>query len=220
MILSYSCNLHEFVPAQVDVRGISKFLKSGEFMKGQTICLFIIVMLLSMVEQGHSAESFDGSIMPELTLITPESEQHRGYLGLTTKPGETFKINEIEADLLIIELFSMYCPFCQKEAPLVNDLYRKITENETNGLSVKIIGLGASNSQFEVEHFGQTYAVDFPLFPDKDMSIYRALGGTGTPGFVAYKIKGMAAPVNVLRNAGGFYSADGFLKDLIDNSGL
>jgi len=219
MFLSYSFTLNDSVPAQVDVRGISKFLKSGEFMKRQTICL-VIVMLLAMVQQGHTAESFDGSIMPELTLITPESEQHRGYLGLTTKPGETFKISEIEADLLIIELFSMYCPFCQKEAPLVNDLYRKITENETKGLSVKIIGLGASNSQFEVEHFGQTYEVDFPLFPDKDMSIYRALGGTGTPGFVGYKMKGVEMPVNVLRNSGGFYSAQDFLKDLIDNSGL
>lgn len=219
MIWSYSCNLHEFVPAQVDVRGISKFLKSGEFMKRKTICLFI-VMLLAMVQQGYTAESYDGSIMPEFTLVTPVSEQHRDYLGLTTKAGEAFTISDIKADLLIIEFFSMYCPYCQKEAPLVNELYRRITGDEASGLSIKIIGLGASNSQFEVEHFAQTYEVEFPLFPDKDMSIYKAFGGTGTPGFVAYKIKGMAAPINVLRNSGGFYSADGFLKDLIDNSGL
>jgi len=188
-------------------------------MKRQTIC-WVILILVGMAQLSHSAESYDGSIMPEFTLVTPESEQHRDYLGLTTKAGESFAISDIKADLLIIELFSMYCPFCQKEAPLVNELYRRTTEDEASGLSIKIVGLGASNSQFEVEHFAQTYEVEFPLFPDKDMSIYRALGGTGTPGFVAYKIKGMAAPVNVLRNSGGFYSADGFLKDLLDNSGL
>lgn len=188
-------------------------------MKRQTICC-ILAVLVGMAQLSYSAETYDGSIMPELTLVTPESEQHRDYLGLMTKPGESFAISDIKADILIIELFSMYCPFCQKEAPLVNELYRRTTEDEASGLSIKIIGLGASNSQFEVEHFGQTYEVAFPLFPDKDMSMYNALGGTGTPGFVGYKIKGVETPVNILRNSGGFYSADGFLKDLIDNSGL
>lgn len=188
-------------------------------MKRETICL-ILAMLLAMVQQSQSAENYDGLIMPELILVTPESGQHRSYLGLTTKPGETFKISDIKADLLIIEFFSMYCPYCQKEAPLVNELYQKATEQKTQGLSIKIIGLGASNSQFEVEHFGNNYEVEFPLFPDKDMSIYKALGGAGTPGFVGYKMKGVEIPVNVLRNSGGFYNAQDFLKDLIDNSGL
>lgn len=188
-------------------------------MKRQTIC-WIIFILMGMTQLALATESYDSSQMPELTLITPESEQHRDYLGLTTKPGEAFLLSDIKTDLLIIELFSMYCPYCQKEAPLVNELYRRTTEDDASGLSIKIIGLGASNSQFEVEHFAQTYEVVFPLFPDKDMSIYKALGGTGTPGFVGYKLKGVSTPVNVLRNAGGFYSADGFLKDLIDNSGL
>jgi peroxiredoxin len=203
----------------LDLRVIKKNLKSGGVMKRNAICVVIVIML-AIVQQSQAAESFDGSIMPELILATPESKQHRSYLGLTTNAGEPFKLSEIKADLLIIELFSMYCPFCQKEAPLVNELYRKITETERDGLSIKIIGLGASNSQFEVEHFGNNYAVEFPLFPDKDMSMYKALGGTGTPGFVGYKLTGVAEPVNVLRNSGGFYSVDDFLKNIIDNSGL
>lgn len=188
-------------------------------MKRKTIC-WVVFILVGMAQLAYSAESYDGSVMPEFTLVTPESQQHRDYLGLTTKAGETFKISDVKADILIIELFSMYCPYCQKEAPLVNELYKRTIEDDASGLAIKIIGLGASNSQFEVEHFGDTYDVDFPLFPDKDMSMYKALGGAGTPGFVGYKFKGVDAPVNVLRNAGGFYSADGFLKDLIDNSGL
>lgn len=184
-----------------------------------TIC-WTLLILVGMAQLVYSAESFDGSTMPELTLVTPESKQHRDYLGLETQPGETFKVSDIKTDLLIIELFSMYCPYCQKEAPLVNELYERTVEDDTSGLTIKMIGLGASNSQFEVEHFGETYDVLFPLFPDKDMSMYKALEGAGTPGFVGYKLKGVDAPVNVLRNAGGFYSADDFLKDLIENSGL
>lgn len=188
-------------------------------MKRFTVC-WVLVVLLGMVQLSHSAEGFDGSILPELMLVTPDNEQHREYLGLTTEPGQMFKISDIKADLLIIELFSMYCPYCQKEAPLVNELHHTMNQNKTKGLSIKIIGLGASNSQFEVEHFGQTYGVEFPLFPDKDMSKYKALGGNGTPGFVGYKLKDVPQPVNVLRNAGGFYKVEDFLQDLIDNSGL
>ena len=188
-------------------------------MKRFTVC-WVLVIVLGLVGLSQAAERFDESRMPELLLVTPENEQHRQYLGLTTDPGEMFKVSDIKADLLIIELFSMYCPYCQKEAPLVNELHQKMNKNETKGLSIKIIGLGASNSQFEVEHFAQTYGVEFPLFPDKDMSMYKALGGEGTPGFIGYKLKNVPQPVNVLRNAGGFYKVEDFLKDLIDNSGL
>lgn len=184
------------------------------------LLFFVVGLLLGGVQTSFSAEAHDGTVMPELFLVTPESEQHRDYLGLSTSPGDKFKVSDIKADILIIELFSMYCPFCQKEAPLVNELYEVMSQSETKGVTVKIIGLGASNSQFEVEHFGETYGVDFPLFPDKDMSMYKALGGTGTPGFVGYRLKDTKQPVNVLRNSGGFYNAHDFLKDVIDNSGL
>lgn len=196
-----------------------KNVKNEDDMK-RYIVSWVLLILLGMVPMGYSAEAFDQSILPELLLATPENEVHRDYLGLTTQPGETFKISDIKADLLVIELFSMYCPYCQKEAPLVNELHRKMEEKSAKGLSIKIIGLGASNSQFEVEHFGQTYGVLFPLFPDKDMSMYKALGGAGTPGFVGYKLQGNPQPVNVLRNSGGFYSAEEFLQDLLDNSEL
>jgi thiol-disulfide isomerase/thioredoxin len=198
---------------------LSKTYKTEVVMKN-ILLFFVVGSLLSLCTVAISAEPKDDSILPEIVLVTPKDDEHRKYLGITSEPGEPFQIADIDADIIIIELFSMYCPFCQKEAPLVNELYRKATEHMLQGLSIKIIGLGASNSQFEVEHFGNNYEVEFPLFPDKDMGIYKALGGDGTPGFVAYKIKGVTVPVNVLRNSGGFYNAEDFLKDVINNSGL
>jgi peroxiredoxin len=188
-------------------------------MKNIIFCC-LVGILVGLYSVCFSAENKDESTLPELLLVTPESEQQRAYLGLSTQPGEQFKISDIDADILIIELFSMYCPYCQKEAPLVNELYRLMKKGENKGLTIKIIGLGASNSQFEVEHFASTYGVNFPLFPDKDMSMYKALGGEGTPGFVGYRLKDSSPPVNVVRNSGGFYSAEEFLQDVIRNSGL
>jgi len=80
---------------------------------------------------------------------------------------------------------------------------------------VKIIGIGASNSDFEVDHFRKTYDVEFPLFSDQDMAIYNALAGAGTPGFVGARRDAAGGFSIVLRQSGGFYSAADFLKELI-----
>ena len=193
--------------------------QDGSMMKKLIICC-LVGFLICCSSLSFSAETSDGSILPELLLPAPENESFRDYLGLEVAAGEMFKLSDIKTDLLIIELFSMYCPYCQKEAPLVNEFYEKIKQGPVKGLTIKIIGLGASNSQFEVEHFADTYDVQFPLFADKDMSMYNALGGKGTPGFVGYKLKGAKEPVNILRNSGGFYTTEDFIQDIIANSGL
>ena len=47
-----------------------------------------------------------GGQLPEFTLSVPKSDEHREYLGLAGK--ESFKISEINAEVVIIEIFSMY----------------------------------------------------------------------------------------------------------------
>jgi hypothetical protein len=47
-----------------------------------------------------------GGVLPEFTLPVPKGDAHQEYLGLAGK--ESFKISEIGADVVIIEIFSMY----------------------------------------------------------------------------------------------------------------
>jgi thiol-disulfide isomerase/thioredoxin len=92
--------------------------------------------------------------LPDITLKLPESQEHRDYLGIDGAPGEEFKLSEIPTDILLIELFSMYCPYCQAEAPLINEFYELASAREKeDGTRIKVIGLGASNTQFEVDFF-------------------------------------------------------------------
>ena len=189
-------------------------------MKKTAISLVLVLCLLWPCSGSSSESQEKMEALPDLVLTVPDNDFYKSYLGLTGKAGDTFKAADVDADILVIELFSMYCPFCQKEAPLVNELYEKMEELSKRGPVVKIIGLGASNSQFEVEHFKDTYNVPFPLFPDKDMSMYKALAGAGTPGFIGCRIKNGKKAAIVLRNSGGFYSSEVFLKELIEKSGL
>lgn len=180
-----------------------------------SIIASLLLLSLPITAQSESANS----TLPDFVLTVPQSEEHRQYLGLTKEPGETFSIQEIDADILLIELFSMYCPFCQEEAPAVNILYHAMQDYSESGVSVKIIGLGANNSEFEVDHFRTTYDVKFPLFADKDMSMYNALEGKGTPGFVGCKKGQDDTFAIVLKQSGGFHHPDEFLLELLKKSG-
>ena len=185
-----------------------------------SIIFFMLMFCLLWIGPVFSRAADVNEDLPNLELTLPGNDMYKNYLGLTGKAGTTFTLKDIKADILLIELFSMYCPYCQNEAPLVNELYTKMEEVSKKGPIVKIIGLGATNTQFEVEHFRDTYKVQFPLFPDQDMTMYKALDGAGTPTFIGSRLHGDDEMKIVLRNSGGFYSSDDFLKELIEKAGL
>jgi hypothetical protein len=47
-----------------------------------------------------------GGVLPEFRLPVPKSDEHQNYLGVGGK--EVFSIPEIRAEVVIIEIFSMY----------------------------------------------------------------------------------------------------------------
>ncbi len=48
----------------------------------------------------------EGGVLPEIVLSVPEKPELQQYLGVTGK--KTFTIPEIKAEVVIIEIFSMY----------------------------------------------------------------------------------------------------------------
>jgi peroxiredoxin len=190
-------------------------------MAKRLMTVFSAVLFCLFTGLNVSAADRVAELLPEFTLPLPEQAEHRTYLGIEDLEGDSFTVADIKADVVLIELFSMYCPYCQAEAPLINELYEMMQTLPAAGPSVKIIGIGASNSQFEVNNFRDTYKIGFPLFPDQDMSIYKALSGAGTPGFIGVRVKGRGTGTAqiVLRQSGGFHSKEGFLGDLLEYAG-
>ena len=127
-----------------------------------------------------------GEGLPVINLPVPKDPEERNYLGLSGSG--FFKIPQIKAKAVIVEFFSMYCPICQKDAPGVNELYRLIEKNPDIKNKVKLIGIGAGNSPYEVEVYKKTYDVPFPLFPDKDFVIHQACGEVRTPYYMVVKM--------------------------------
>ena len=156
--------------------------------------------------------------LPEINLTIPSKHSYRSYLGLPASG--FFKIDEIKARVVIIEIFSMYCPHCQSDAPRVNELYRMIEKNPDLKDKIKLIGIGAGNSPYEVEIFRETYDIPFPLFADGDFSIHTVLGGVRTPYFIGVRINDDGTHQIFYSKPGGVNKADQFLEMMLRLSGL
>jgi peroxiredoxin len=85
---------------------------------------------------------------------------------------------------------------------------------------IKIIGIGAGNTPYEVQVFKSTYNSPFPLFSDKDFSIHNALGDARTPYFLAVRIKENGTHEVVLSRLGAFNGAQDCLESILSASGL
>ncbi|MFP3869370.1 MAG: peroxiredoxin family protein [Syntrophobacteria bacterium] len=159
-----------------------------------------------------------GEILPPFELPMPQDGKVKDYLGLSGSG--SFTVPQIKAKLVIVEIYSMYCPHCQRGAAKVNELYHAIQKRPELRDKIKMIGIAAGNTPFEVDFFRETYDVPFPLFPDQDLSIHKALGEVRTPYFIGVRIQPEETHQVVYSRLGGFEDAGKFLALVIDLSGL
>jgi thiol-disulfide isomerase/thioredoxin len=165
-----------------------------------------------------AAMKADSSNLPIFELPIPVSEGEKGYLGLNGSGN--FKTGQIKARVVIVEVFSFYCPHCQRTAAQINDLYQMIEKRADLNGKIKMIGIGAKNSAYEVSAYKERYQVPFPLFPDEDMEITEKLGVKGTPTFIGVKVDGKGNQKQVYFGEGGFQDNQKFLTEIIRLSGL
>jgi thiol-disulfide isomerase/thioredoxin len=156
--------------------------------------------------------------IPAIELPMPASEQAKSYLGLSGTGN--FKIGQIKAQVLIIEVFSFYCPHCQRSASQVNELYQKIQERPDMKEKIKMIGIGVGNSIYEVDSYRKRYNVPFPLFPDVSTDFSLQLGVRGTPTFIGLKVNSKGVQEHFYFLEGGFQDTQQFLTEIIKLSGL
>ena len=121
--------------------------------------------------------------------------------------------------MVIIEIFSMYCPYCQGEAPNVNNLYTLIESNPSLRNKIKIIGIGINNSLFETDIFKNKYKIAFPLIPDGDFKLHKIMGEVRTPYFIVVKLKGGKKEI-IYSKLGALENNNIFLEQILKSAGL
>ncbi len=120
-----------------------------------------------------------GDLFPQTRLEVPKDPRERKYLTLTEI--ENFALKEIKADLVIVEILSVYCPSCQRQTPVFNQLFGLIENDAKTRGRIKMIGIAVGNSDREVQDFIKKYKIPFPIIPDPKFAMHRAIGGSRTP---------------------------------------
>ena len=178
-------------------------------------CLFFWGQLILAAKCTIPSE---GDVLPEITLSVPQNTNEKDYLGIKEK--DFLKVSQIKARVVILEVFSMYCPYCQKEAPVVNELYQIINNRSNLKDKIKIIGIGAGNTPFEVDVFKNKYNIPFPLFPDESFSIHKSVGEVRTPYFFVIKINVDGSHKILYSKGGSIQDPNQFLDSILKMSGL
>jgi thiol-disulfide isomerase/thioredoxin len=191
---------------------IHRSVAAWKRMSSALCVMFLVagVVGLSLRCQAADSPPSEGGVLPNISLPIPEKPEEQQYLGLEGKGA--FSVPKIRADVVILEIFSMYCPFCQKEAPNVKALYQMIDQNEELRKRIKMIAVGAGNSPFEVDTYKSAYALGFPHFADTDFSIHEALGRVRTPYFIVVKLTKDGPPRVIYSRVGGIGDPRSFLE--------
>lgn len=178
----------------------------------------LFVIMTPFYSFSQNAPPSEGGVLPKISLPVPQEQEYQQYLGL--KGGGIFLIPQIKAKVVIVQIFSMYCPHCQKDAPVANEFFSKLSKDGKLKDNIKLIGIGAGNSDFEIDFFRKQYGIKFPLFSDGDFSIHGILGEVRTPYFIAIKIGKNGTHKVVYSKLGGINDPDEFLKTVKNFSGF
>jgi len=179
--------------------------------------LFFIFFTGSLLfcEHGFCEEN---AIKMDFLLPAPITEIHKQYLGLSSD--KDFSLGQIKAQVAIIEIFSMYCPICQRGAEGVNALFRLIQSKPALKDKIKLMGIGVGNSIFEVDFFREKYSIEFPLFSDSNFLIHKKIGEVRTPHFFGLALQGNGDVKVFYSKTGEFSSPESFLQTILKESGI
>jgi hypothetical protein len=120
-----------------------------------------------------------GVAFPEVPLKTPSQANDKTYLGVSG--GAQFRITDLKAEVILVEIFDVYCLPCQKQAPLYKELFGLIQSNPAARDQIKMIGIAVGNTEEEIKKFRDHFKVPYPIVSDPKLLLHEAVGGPPAP---------------------------------------
>jgi len=188
-----------------------KLLPAKEFLPAKLFLIALIAFTLlacaSTVERRRPLGL--GESMPSLRFEAMGPD----VFSLGLKGGGEFGIADVAAELIVLDVLNVYCAACQEQAPVMNELYNIIQQDETLREKIMVMAIASGNQDWEIEKFKIDYAVDFPIFPDPKYEMTRSLGVSSTPYHLNIRKQGNELIV-VGSHRGIAENAQSFLEDL------
>ena len=179
------------------------------------IFFLLLVFFWFGTPSGQGANTLSpGMKLPAFRLASPASADALHYLGLTK--AEPFSLSQVSSKLILVEILSVFCQYCQKQTPAMNRIYQYIQEDQKLAKDIKMIGIVAVGDQKTVEAFKTAYRVKFPLIPDPKMEIFGKLQNPSIPLLLLVNRQGDI----LLTHSGYLNDADDFfakMKKIVGN---
>ena len=131
--------------------------------------MFLAMTLLVLIAcVGHAQEADlvkEGDAMPAFQVLSDK--------------GETLlSADHLKGKVVLINFFATWCPPCQKELAAVQEtLWPKYKDNDQFALVV----VGREHDAAELAKYNEKKGFTFPLYPDKNRSIYAAFAQSLIP---------------------------------------
>jgi len=137
--------------------------------------------------------------------LTPEDA---AYLGVPA--GAPFTLKDIKAPYVLVESFNTACPHCMHQAPVLNQLFQMVQSDAKLKEKVKFISAGQGNDETGAQMWKAVQKVPFPVVPDKESKLGKALDFTPYPVSVLLDKSGKVLWVHI----GTFDNAAEALKEI------
>lgn len=143
------------------------------------ILLALFCALLGSVHTARAdALPAPGQTLPALTLKTPALTEDAQALGVAGK--KTFRLKDLKAKVLVIEVIGVYCNECMKQVRSFNTLYARLARRIQAG-EVLMLGLAAGGTDMEVENLRKKGVYKYPLVTDEAYKNHKLLKEPKTP---------------------------------------
>lgn len=174
--------------------------------------LLCLLVFLTLTVPALGAPPAAGDRLADLILPTPRDPGAREQLGLQDR--ETFTLSDLKADLILLEVVGIYCPFCVKQVPGFRNLYGRLNKGRLKG-RVAMVALAAGATDAEVRKFVSTGQYLYPVLSDCDYIAHKQLGEPLTPFTMICRPDGtiLYAHLGVIDDIDGLYrQIKGFLE--------
>ncbi len=174
----------------------------------------ILAALLTILLVCHGAlsaaekEPVVGYNAGNVPFSAPATPEEAAYLGLAGPA--PFTLKDIKADFVLVESFSTTCPHCMHQAPVLNKLYEMVQADAKLKNKIKFISAGQGNDLNAVRMWKAFHKVPFPVLPDPESKLGKALNFSPYPVSVLLDKTGKVVWVHI----GAFESADEALRDI------
>ena len=124
--------------------------------KSLLLCLFTLLALSCKAQDDGDIVKV-GDKMPAFTIVSDNGQQ--------------LSSSSLKGKVVLVNFFATWCPPCQKElAEVRKTLWPKYKDNKNFALLV----IGREHTDADLSKYNEKKGFTFPLYPDKNRSIYGA----------------------------------------------